>query len=89
MLELVEAGDNVMVDQGFDIAGMVPDGVAVNMSPFLAGREQTTTAETEETISIASRCYPAKYSEPICYTNSNCMRIIDQLFAFLLPPAEP
>ena len=54
VLELLEAGDNVMVDRGFDIAGIVPDGVAVNMPPFLAGREQMTAAETEETMSIAS-----------------------------------
>ena len=51
---VLEAGDNVMVDRGFDIAGIVPDGVAVNMPPFLAGREQMTAAETEETMSIAS-----------------------------------
>ena len=54
VLELLEAGDNVMVDRGFDIAGIVPDGVAVNMPPFLAGREQMTAAETEETMNIAS-----------------------------------
>ena len=53
-MELLEAGDNVMVDQGFDIAGIVPDGVAVNLPPFLAGQEQMTAAETEETLSIAS-----------------------------------
>ena len=53
-VELLEAGDNVMVDRGFDIASIVPDGVAVNMPPFLAGREQMTAAETEETMSIAS-----------------------------------
>ena len=46
LLELVEAAYNVMVHQGFDIAGIVPDGVAVNMPPFLAGQEQMTTAET-------------------------------------------
>ena len=54
VLELLEAGDNVMVDRGFDIAGIVPDGVAVNMPPFLAGREQMTAAETEETMTIVS-----------------------------------
>ena len=54
VLELLEAGDNVMVDRGFDNAGIVPDGVAVNMPPFLAGREQMTAAETEEIMSIAS-----------------------------------
>ena len=54
VLELLETGDNVMVDRGFDIADIVPNGVAVNMPPFLAGREQMTAAETEETMSIAS-----------------------------------
>ena len=54
LLELLEAGDNVMVDRGFGIAGIVPDGVAVNMPPFLVGREQMTAAETDETMSIAS-----------------------------------
>ena len=43
-----------MVDRGFDISNVVPDGVTVNMPPFLAGREQMTVAETEETMSIAS-----------------------------------
>lgn len=52
--DLLEAGDNVMVDRGFDIGNIVPEGVSVNMPPFLSGREQMTAAETEETMSIAS-----------------------------------
>ena len=43
-----------MVDRGFDISNIVPDGVTVNMPPFLAGRDQVTAAETEETMSITS-----------------------------------
>ena len=54
VLDLLQPGDNVMVDRGFDISNVVPDGVTVNMPPFLAGREQMTAAETEETMSIAS-----------------------------------
>ena len=54
VLDLLEPGDNVMVDRGFDISNIVPNGVSVNMPPFLAGREQMTAAETEETMSIAS-----------------------------------
>ena len=54
VLDLLKPGDNVMVDRGFDISNIVPDGVSVNMPPFLAGREQMTAAETEETMSIAS-----------------------------------
>lgn len=37
VLDLLQAGDNVMVDRGFDISGIVPAGVTVNMPPFLAG----------------------------------------------------
>lgn len=54
VLDLLDAGDNVMVDRGFDISNIVPDGVTVNMPPFLAGRDQVTAAETEETMSITS-----------------------------------
>lgn len=54
VLNLLEAGDNVMVDRGFDISDIVPEGVTVNMPPFLAGRQQMTASETENTMSIAS-----------------------------------
>ena len=40
MLNLLEAGDNVMVDRGFDTSDIVPEGVTVNMPQFLAGRQQ-------------------------------------------------
>ena len=45
-----------MVDRGFDISAIVPAGITVNMPPFLAGRDQMTAAETEETMRIASVC---------------------------------
>ncbi|XP_068675419.1 uncharacterized protein [Montipora foliosa] len=54
VLNLLQVGDNVMVDRGFDISAIVPTGITVNMPPFLAGRDQMTAAETEETMSIAS-----------------------------------
>lgn len=50
VLDLLNSGDNVMVD----IKDIVPDGVTVNMPPFLAGRDQLTASETEETMTIAS-----------------------------------
>lgn len=46
VLDLLDAGDKVMVDRGFDISNIVPDGVTVNMPPFLAGRDQMTAAKT-------------------------------------------
>ena len=53
VLGFLEAGDNVMVDRGFDISNIVPSGASVNIPPFLAGRDQLTAVETEETMSIA------------------------------------
>lgn len=54
MLNLLEAGDNLMVNRGFDISDIVPEGVTVNMPPFLAGRQQMAASETVNTMSIAS-----------------------------------
>lgn len=51
---LLEPGDNVMVARGFDISGIVSVDVTVNIPPFLVGCDQLKTAETEETMSIAS-----------------------------------
>ena len=54
VLALLYSGDNVMVDRGFDIRDILPDGVMLNMPPFLAGRDQLTATETEETMTTAS-----------------------------------
>ena len=54
VLALLDSSDNVMVDRGFDIRDILPAGVTLNMPPFLAGRDQLTAAETEETMTIAS-----------------------------------
>lgn len=51
VFDLLESGDNVMVDHGFDIKDNVPDGVTVNMP--LGGWDQMTAAETVETMTIA------------------------------------
>ena len=34
VLDLLQVGDNVMVDHGFVISAIVPAGVTVNMPPF-------------------------------------------------------
>ena len=54
MLDLIESGDNIMFDRDFDIKDIVPEGVTVNMPPFLAGGDQLPEAETEETMTFAS-----------------------------------
>ena len=53
ILDLLQAGD-VMFDCRLDISTLVPAGVTVNMPPFLAGHDQMTATETEETMNIAS-----------------------------------
>ena len=35
-----------MVDRGFDISEVMPNGVIINMPPFMAGRYQMTGVET-------------------------------------------
>ena len=35
-----------MVDRVFDISDVMPNGVIVNVPPFLAGRDQMTGVET-------------------------------------------
>ena len=54
VLSLLDPGDNVMADRGFDIESIMPTGVSLNIPPFLGGREQLTAEQTEETMTIAS-----------------------------------
>ena len=54
---LLESGDVVMVDRGFDIQHLLASKcVTLNISPFLRGREQLSLEEEVETRSIASVC---------------------------------
>lgn len=54
ILDLLEAGDNVMADRGFDIGDILPPGVGLNIPPFKGTRDQLTSEEVEETVHIAS-----------------------------------
>lgn len=54
ILDLVDAGDNIMADRGFDIKDILPPGVNLNLPPFKGTREQLTAKEVEETAKIAS-----------------------------------
>ena len=47
LLEMLDYGDNVMADRGFD-------GVTLNIPPFKGSRSQLTATETEETARIAA-----------------------------------
>ena len=54
ILDLLEAGDSVMADKGFDIAGDLPQGVTLNIPPFLGGKDHLSIEEETETRRIAS-----------------------------------
>ncbi|XP_031572729.1 uncharacterized protein LOC116306777 [Actinia tenebrosa] len=54
LLELLDKGDNVMADRGFDIADILPPGVSLNLPPFKGTRDQLTASEVEETARIAA-----------------------------------
>ena len=57
ILSLLERGDAVMADQGFDIQdNLTPLGVKLNMPPYLKGKSQLTKNEMVETRRIASAC---------------------------------
>ena len=54
VLQLLEDGDNIMADRGFDISNILPPGVSLNIPPFKGTRIQLTAEETEETARIAA-----------------------------------
>ena len=54
ILELLERGDDVMADRGFDIQGDLPEGVSLNIPPFLEGKNQLSLQKEIETRRIAS-----------------------------------
>ena len=57
LLELLETGDCVMADHGFDIPDdLTPLGVKVNIPPFLKGKQQFQSHEPVESRRIASLC---------------------------------
>ncbi len=54
LLSLLQPGDSIMADRGFDIGSILPEGTNVNIPPFLGGREQLEHSELVETRRIAS-----------------------------------
>ena len=55
LLDLLEKGDSVMADRGFNIQDdLTPVGVKINIPPFLKGKMQLEPEELVETRRIAS-----------------------------------
>ncbi len=55
ILELLEPGDSIMADKGFDIEEyLIPLGVKLNIPPFLRGKTQFDHSEVVVTRRVAS-----------------------------------
>ena len=54
ILTILEKGDQVMADRGFDIEGDLPAGVTLNIPPFLNGKSQLSLEEESSTRKVAS-----------------------------------
>ena len=54
VLRLLEDGDNLMADRGFDISDILPAGVTLSIPPFKGSRPQLTAQEVEDTARIAA-----------------------------------
>ena len=54
ILNLLEPGDHVMADRGFDIENDMPAGVGLNIPPFLNGAPQLSLSDETETRKIAA-----------------------------------
>ena len=53
ILDLLDPGDNIMADRGYDIMDILPPDVHLNI-PYKGQRDQLTAEESEETARIAS-----------------------------------
>ena len=51
---LLETGDSVMADKGFDIGEDLPQGVHLNIPPFLRGKDHLSIQEEAQTRQIAA-----------------------------------
>jgi hypothetical protein len=53
LMSLVEPGDSIMADRGFEIDDLLPENVSLNIPPFLNGKPQLSHPEEVETRRIA------------------------------------
>lgn len=54
ILKLLEDGDSVMADNGFDVESDLPNGISLNIPPFLCNKEHLSLEEETGTRRIAS-----------------------------------
>ncbi len=76
IFNLLEPGDDVMADRGFDIEDDMPSGVGLNIPPFLNGADQLSVTDESRTRKIAAvRVHVERAIQRI-----KCFRIIKNVF---------
>ena len=76
ILNMLEPGDDVMADRGFDIESDMPDGVKLNIPPFLNGAPKLSVGDENETRRIAAvRVHVERAIRRI-----KCFRILKNVF---------
>ena len=53
MYNLLEAGDSLMANKGFDIEEDLPSGLSLNIPPFLRGKDCLSTEEEQQIRHVA------------------------------------
>lgn len=54
LIDMLESGDNVMVDRGFEIQDILPNDITLNIPPFKRDKQHLTPEAVEKTMNIAS-----------------------------------
>ena len=54
LYQLLQAGDSIMADRGFDLDSDLPPGVSLNIPAFMNGKDQLEIFDETETRRIAS-----------------------------------
>ena len=57
ILNLLESGDQVMADRGFDIENEMPPGVGLNIPPFLDGAPQLSLQDEGWILTCFRNCH--------------------------------
>lgn len=77
ILALLEPGDDVMADRGFDIEEDMPHGVGLHIPPFLNGASQLSLSDENETRKIAA----VRVHVERAIMRIKCFRIIKNVFS--------
>ena len=76
ILTLLEPGDDVMADRGFDIKEDMPAGVGLNIPPFMNGANQLSVNDEDKTRRIAA----VRVHVERAIMRIKCFRILKNVF---------